>query len=773
MAKPSIVAQGTQPAWSADGTQIAFNSYSYDSDKLCCAVFAVQADGTGLRQLSHPVRAVTWPSEADYMPQWSRTGDVVAFVRERRRSIDQGSVLVDDAEIRTVGVAGGGETTLAKWPGSEDFNMMISAMDWSPDGEKLAVLLDSTDHGQQLAFVGAGGGVRVVRNDFNYSNISWAPDGSRLAATRAGSSRVDLFDANGQSAGSLDVADGAPLYGVKFLPDGGRLMVEACTQTCSWRVLRVPDETLAFDPREPDERTLPLPGPAPGLNQFDWQPTTPPIIFLHGIMGSKMKCKDGRQVWPVTKLSVTALLDLRLDTDGEHNIPGLCQPRPTELLERAFGLPFAPFDIYASTMKKLKDLAERNTVAPGRVVALAWDWRRDPGEQLEALKALIKEELDADLPHRQGLKRVVLVGHSFGGLFIRAALNDPALADKIQRVLTIGTPYWGAPKSIFPLCCGVTSPYNELFDRFLLWPSYLQQLAQTLTGNFFLFPSERYGQWLTVDGKALSTQQVGAYVTSLGGQSDLYDRALKAHRQKLDGFKDLDPLALRDVRAVVGTGLPTFGAVRLDERAGTAEPTPVTGDGTVPARSGAQGTVGTTDPLGDNIPISYVCGVAHVPLPGSDRVLDAFGDYIRWGTPPRKTSAPCPLPPGTIYEVAPVTIGARTAALPRRPLTGGLPPATLRALLRAERNGVEFLPFGRMAAVMVTARTSSLTMPAKGLVVTARSFGSNGGLGARLRYGPFTGKLTLAATRTGKAQVKVNGKPRKPHRARRRSTHRP
>ena len=53
--------------------------------------------------------------------------------------------------------------------------------------------------------------------------------------------------------------------------------------------------------------------------------------------------------------------------------------------------------------------------------------------------------------------RVVLWGHSYGGLLIRAFV-DGAGGARVARVLTAGTPYWGSPKSVFPLAFGVESP---------------------------------------------------------------------------------------------------------------------------------------------------------------------------------------------------------------------------------------------------------------------------------------------------------------------------
>ena len=119
-------------------------------------------------------------------------------------------------------------------------------------------------------------------------------------------------------------------------------------------------------------------------------------------------------------------------------------------------------DIYGSAADGVEKLA------PGRAHFFVWDWRRDPRPQLARLKAVIDTALKADLSVRQRLDEVVLVGHSFGGLVDRAALEDPAIAGHVPRALTLGTPYWGAPKAIFPLAAGVETPMPSLMDNFVL-----------------------------------------------------------------------------------------------------------------------------------------------------------------------------------------------------------------------------------------------------------------------------------------------------------------
>ena len=172
---------------------------------------------------------------------------------------------------------------------------------------------------------------------------------------------------------------------------------------------------------------------------------------------------------------------------------------------------------------------------------------------------------------------------------------------------------------------------------------------------------------------------------------------------------------------MIGTGVPTIGSVAFTKDNVQLD----NGDGTVPARSAAQGTVGGTNPLGDNIPLSYTCGVAHVPLPGDPKVLATFGDFIRWGRPPKKTK-PCDAK-GTVFELSTLTDAPTGTRSLLRAQRRGAPPATLRALTKAlAKPGLDLLPLDTKTVVITNAiAPRTVTLPADELFVTVRSLSGN------------------------------------------------
>jgi len=102
------------PAWSPDGTKIAFQSNREGSD-----IFIMDADGGNVTRLTNNGRSNANPS-------WSPDGTKIAF-----QSIPLQSAANQNDEIHTINVDGTGEQALTNNP-TQDF-----LPDWSPDGRRI------------------------------------------------------------------------------------------------------------------------------------------------------------------------------------------------------------------------------------------------------------------------------------------------------------------------------------------------------------------------------------------------------------------------------------------------------------------------------------------------------------------------------------------------------------------------------------------------------------------------------------------------------------
>jgi pimeloyl-ACP methyl ester carboxylesterase len=295
-------------------------------------------------------------------------------------------------------------------------------------------------------------------------------------------------------------------------------------------------------------------------------------------------------------------------------------------------------DIYESQAKFITD------IAPGqRGWRFSWDWRMSPAESLGRLDALVTKALGKDFALDQGLDRVVMYGHSYGGLLMRE--YQELHPDRLARVLTVGAPFWGATKPLNFATFGMENPLSGVADLDTLLPNAAaKSFAKNLAGLYWLVPSDHYGPWLKVGNATQDQAGVRNYFTgTAGGNGALVDAGLAWHR-KFDGFSTSKGLV--ESRAVVGTGLPTIEAIDVSDVPRTDGELQVSlhlgqGDVTVPIRSASQGPLGTHTPLGDPVHVQAVCGIGHMKLGGNPKVTEPYTEYLLQGRTPRKTEGAC------------------------------------------------------------------------------------------------------------------------------------
>src|SRR3954468_13314164 len=124
----------SQPAWSPDGTRIA---YSSGSSGQPFRIWTIGADGTNPLPL-------TSTSSGDFSPAWSPDGTRIAYVRTG-----------NSTDIYTIGAsAPGPETFYAGTPNSAE-----DQPSWAPDGSAIAFTTNRRDGGGNEIYkqVGAGG----------------------------------------------------------------------------------------------------------------------------------------------------------------------------------------------------------------------------------------------------------------------------------------------------------------------------------------------------------------------------------------------------------------------------------------------------------------------------------------------------------------------------------------------------------------------------------------------------------------------------------------
>ena len=155
------------PAWSPDGTRLAFESYRDGNLEIYLLDLA-----TG----SAPVR-LTENKAGDYAPAWSPDGRYVAFTSWRDG--DKEVYLADLEACTEQSECGGAVRNLTNYPAADD-----EAPAWSPDGKAIAFVSWRDGNAELYTMRPDGSGQeRVTANDLYDGAPAWFPDGQHLVYT--------------------------------------------------------------------------------------------------------------------------------------------------------------------------------------------------------------------------------------------------------------------------------------------------------------------------------------------------------------------------------------------------------------------------------------------------------------------------------------------------------------------------------------------------------------------------------------------------------------
>ena len=197
----SVTSFGSAPAWSADGTRIAFQ------DTPCCgSIYVVHADGTGLVRLTN--------TYTDDDPAWSPDGSKIAFDRFGN----------GEAGIYVMNPDGTGVTHLTGTPG----NLSDGEPTWSPDGSRIAFTSYRDGHWHIYVMNADGSGVVRLTSGEVDVRPAWSPDGSKIAFIRG--AQIYVMNADGSSQTNLNAVSDPNEGGLSWSPNGAKIAfgVGAC-----------------------------------------------------------------------------------------------------------------------------------------------------------------------------------------------------------------------------------------------------------------------------------------------------------------------------------------------------------------------------------------------------------------------------------------------------------------------------------------------------------------------------------------------------------------
>jgi pimeloyl-ACP methyl ester carboxylesterase len=227
------------------------------------------------------------------------------------------------------------------------------------------------------------------------------------------------------------------------------------------------------------------------------QPLRHMIIFLPGIMGSTLQ-KDGKDVWALSGVPLWQYLkalrlalggsvyqlaikddDWRRDDLGDgvvatsiindlHSVPGVVQHSGYSTILNSFP------QVYDRVIIGNIDQPQDNA----NYYPFPYDWRRDN----RAIARKLQQFIDTQLPRWQKWSgasdaKVILVGHSMGGLVARYYMEVLGGWKKCGGLITIGTPHRGAINGLDSLSNGVKMMGQDLTE-----------VVRSLTSGYQLLP---------------------------------------------------------------------------------------------------------------------------------------------------------------------------------------------------------------------------------------------------------------------------------------------
>lgn len=169
-------AMDLSPAWSPDGSRLAFVSNRDGNDEI----YTMSADGSDVRRLTET------PDFSESFPTWSPDGQFISFDSDRGNNWD---VYIANSD-------GSSSRRLTEHPG-EDW---ISS--WSPDGSQIA--FESKRDGNYEIYVVNVDGTnpqRLTQNSVQDGAPKWSPDGSKIAffSHRDGNPEIYVMNADGSN----------------------------------------------------------------------------------------------------------------------------------------------------------------------------------------------------------------------------------------------------------------------------------------------------------------------------------------------------------------------------------------------------------------------------------------------------------------------------------------------------------------------------------------------------------------------------------------------
>jgi len=353
------------------------------------------------------------------------------------------------------------------------------------------------------------------------------------------------------------------------------------------------------------------------------------IIILPGITGSDLYEKNGEKL--EKKWLSAELFEVYCDATGEPVNPDI-------IAYEDYDDEIGTLGVFTDLYNTLAGFYDKGAGGIGtyEVEFFPYDWRLSNVEAAKCLDEFIREN---------NYTEVVLVAHSMGGR-VSALYIDEYDADhkKVDKLITLGTPYYGAPKALNALATGRFLGAEDEFDIAWDWHKVdnliIKDLGKNLPGLYELLPSKEYfnnGNYylqLIVEpsiADPFDFEETYNYmktaVLNPWFNDAVYQKACDV-QDSLTSIYDDFKQGKTDTYVIVGQGVKTLSCLKAATASSVADlDVNLRGDGTVPLISA---TMNGSFPENRTY---YVNGVDHTGLVGNEdtirlvmNLIDGWGD---------------------------------------------------------------------------------------------------------------------------------------------------
>lgn len=328
------------------------------------------------------------------------------------------------------------------------------------------------------------------------------------------------------------------------------------------------------------------------------------IIVIPGIAGTALKKLPQNQlVW----IWVTNFRYLGCDESGnsEYSIS------PTTEGGLWPGITYGVLNLYKPICTSL----ENEFGNEYDVVFFPYDWRMSNADTAELLSDFIDESNYSD---------VILVAHSMGGLVASKYIKSSTGQSKTEKMITLGTPYFGSPRSVYVM---------ETGDMFGICKNSIKDLAKNFPAVYELMPqSKGFSDYIKKGSTVLSGySKTTAFLKTLdwgkkstGSAKTMFTTANSFNNTLYNGSTHIANSEKVPTYKIFGTGIETIQTVCYDSNGNYT--------GTVTTNTGDETVLITSARCGSTSKAYGIYNVGHLDLISNSDAIDKVISIINGTT---------------------------------------------------------------------------------------------------------------------------------------------